>query len=304
MQETEDRKIGIHYPVRVGGVSKIASEDELDRLLIESELIYSGHQNQALLERWRQGALISDFLEGMPKGSGRMDFYERRQERTGIHRNTLRVCVRVYDYFNRDIEQFEKYLENKGKVPWYQIESLVRANTNPEVLGEDAWYNRILKRVERLSQDLDDLNTRAAAGDEEALSVMERAVEEVSAFQRNATKILGTPSTPRSQEYLRFVRTLPCAVTGKTPSDPHHTLVRGMGIKGSDFSCIPLCREAHTYLHDHGLDEFQRYYGINVAEVVADTLHMWITGKHIDGTSMEFEYDYKYRDRILQGEQQ
>lgn len=302
MQETGEGKVGVHYPISINN-SLAISEEELDRLLIEAEYGYSGHQNRALLERWRQGELIANFLDNMPRGAGRMDFYDKRQERTGIHRNTLRVCVRVYDYFNRDIAQFEKYLEDKQKVPWYRIEALVKANTDPEVLGEDAWYTRIVSRVERLSRDLDELNTKAAAGDEDAINVMSRAVEEVSAFQRSASRILGAPATPRSREYMDFVRGLPCAVTGKVPSDPHHTLGRGMGIKGSDFSCIPLCREAHTYLHDHGVEEFQRYYGVNVAEVVADTLHMWITGKHIDSTPMEFEYDYKYRDRILQGDQ-
>ena len=59
--------------------------------------------------------------------------------------------------------------------------------------------------------------------------------------------------TPRDRQYLDFIATLPCILCGKPgPSDPHHTASGGMGITGSDYSAIPVCREHHTEIHNTG----------------------------------------------------
>ena len=54
----------------------------------------------------------------------------------------------------------------------------------------------------------------------------------------------------RSEEYLSYIRGLPCCVCGKS-AEPHHLGTGGMGMKGSDFSAIPMCRKHH--------DEAQAY---------------------------------------------
>lgn len=50
------------------------------------------------------------------------------------------------------------------------------------------------------------------------------------------------PKTPRDKKYLKWISTLPCIFCNKPgPSDPHHTESGGISLKGSDYSCIPVC---------------------------------------------------------------
>jgi hypothetical protein len=85
--------------------------------------------------------------------------------------------------------------------------------------------------------------------------------------------------TPRSEEYKKFVRSLPCSSCGSPgPSEPHHVEQGGVGIKGSDYSCIPLCNSCHRFLEDRGhrRAEIQSHFSVSMA--VAETLHQFITG--------------------------
>lgn len=57
----------------------------------------------------------------------------------------------------------------------------------------------------------------------------------------------------RSEQYLRYVASLPCCVTGATPCDAHHitgTKKGGVGTKPGDDYTIPLTRSVHTQLHN------------------------------------------------------
>ena len=56
----------------------------------------------------------------------------------------------------------------------------------------------------------------------------------------------------RSKEHLRFVRTQPCLICAKQPSDAHHlpfAQPRALGRKVSDEYTVPLCRAHHRELH-------------------------------------------------------
>lgn len=53
----------------------------------------------------------------------------------------------------------------------------------------------------------------------------------------------------RSEEYLEYIRGLPCCIC-QDPAEPHHLLSAGVGQKGSDFSCVPLCRVDHMAAHN------------------------------------------------------
>lgn len=57
----------------------------------------------------------------------------------------------------------------------------------------------------------------------------------------------------RSKRYLTWIRTLPCACCGATPSDAHHIIGYGgtMGGKPSDLFCMPLCRIHHQMVHEN-----------------------------------------------------
>lgn len=64
--------------------------------------------------------------------------------------------------------------------------------------------------------------------------------------------------TPRSEKYKAFIREQPCLLLdcGMGPCDgdvvPHHSASGGMSIKGSDFSCLPLCNNHHHLMDDAG----------------------------------------------------
>lgn len=56
----------------------------------------------------------------------------------------------------------------------------------------------------------------------------------------------------RNKEHLRFLRTQPCLVCGRQPSDPHHLRFaqpQALGRKVSDEFTVPLCRTHHREAH-------------------------------------------------------
>ena len=68
---------------------------------------------------------------------------------------------------------------------------------------------------------------------------------------------LPKPKTERCFTYLAFIREQPCTICGYLPRDgfkylmnAHHTETGGMGIKGSDYSAIPLCFACHRKTHE------------------------------------------------------
>lgn len=51
-------------------------------------------------------------------------------------------------------------------------------------------------------------------------------------------------------------------------SDPAHTQNNGMGSKGPDSSCVPLCRKHHRE-YDAGRKAFESKYEVNMKELAA-----------------------------------
>lgn len=66
----------------------------------------------------------------------------------------------------------------------------------------------------------------------------------------------------RSEAYVNFIRKQECCVTGHRVAGEvcaHHVRMganAGIGIKPSDFRCVPLCNEAHQKLHQYGERDF------------------------------------------------
>lgn len=79
----------------------------------------------------------------------------------------------------------------------------------------------------------------------------------------------------RSPEYLDYIRSMPCYVCQNSPSEPHHTGAGGVGVKGSDFTCVPLCRRHHALAHSMGCETFQEEYGIRFNDVIVANLVPW-----------------------------
>ena len=67
-------------------------------------------------------------------------------------------------------------------------------------------------------------------------------------------------ATVKNPEYLAFLRSRPCILCFSEHSEPHHVFktlagisYAGIGLKGSDFLAIPVCRRCHTRFHNGSL---------------------------------------------------
>jgi hypothetical protein len=78
----------------------------------------------------------------------------------------------------------------------------------------------------------------------------------------------------RNPEYLDYIRRQECYVCQQKPCEPHHA-GGGVGRKGSDYSCVPLCRKHHRELHDIGKSTFMKQYEIRLSEAVEKYLVPW-----------------------------
>ena len=88
----------------------------------------------------------------------------------------------------------------------------------------------------------------------------------------------------KSKDYLAFIHTLPCSVTGKYGVEAAHLSMaapqfgnygRGKGRKVSDRWTLPLCREAHYEQHQDGEERFWKRSGIN-PHILAMTIYgLW-----------------------------
>ena len=88
-------------------------------------------------------------------------------------------------------------------------------------------------------------------------------------------------SPARNWKYRAWVRTLPCAVCGRSPSEAAHTgNDGGLRQKASDFSCVPLCAEHHRLsgqsYHNIGKKAFEELHQINLKSKVNWCFNLWL----------------------------
>lgn len=68
------------------------------------------------------------------------------------------------------------------------------------------------------------------------------------------------PQRVKNRQLLDEVKSKPCVVCGKGPSDPDHLATRGSGGNDELSNLWPLCRQHHTEKHQIGLNTFIRRY--------------------------------------------
>lgn len=84
----------------------------------------------------------------------------------------------------------------------------------------------------------------------------------------------------RSKEYLYFIRSQPCVVSGATNEIvAHHIRIgfHGMGTKPSDWRCVPLHNDMHQRLHNMGEKAFWEYHGLDWDELICDHLSIYVS---------------------------
>jgi len=83
-------------------------------------------------------------------------------------------------------------------------------------------------------------------------------------------------NTPMWDDYLQFVRRLPCAIChDDTGCNPHHEVGnkrRGVAFKSHNIRTLPLCPRCHTELHNSGHETFALRYGVTQAEMIVDAV--------------------------------
>jgi hypothetical protein len=80
----------------------------------------------------------------------------------------------------------------------------------------------------------------------------------------------------RDKEHCKFVRTEPCAVCGRAPTEAHHIRFaqpRALGRKVSDEYTVPVCRLHHRDLHTYG-DEASWWAGVGI-DPLPIALELW-----------------------------
>ncbi len=77
---------------------------------------------------------------------------------------------------------------------------------------------------------------------------------------------------PRSEKYRRWIASQPCLICASPETQAAHTERGGRGMKGSDYSCVPLCLRHHDELDGrrkvagrYGREAFESHYGIDLA---------------------------------------
>lgn len=258
------------------------------------------HSDAELIARFKLGVVALKVGEAASHGDGALDTLA---EATGVHINTVRECRRLVQKFELNVVKFGRWLAAGGvRKRWFHAQQLIKADSDPTVLGAEALWERQQRKVERVAESIEQ-----TAGHAEADGAMQGTLNQAAQdLRQDGLKRLAETKAaidageaapgyevPRDPQLLKLVSKLPCCATGKQPpeegwepytlaNDPHHSGTGGVGIKGSDGTVVPLCREAHDYLHQHGVEAFQGYYGVNLAVEMAQTLHTYLYGVRAD----------------------
>jgi hypothetical protein len=82
------------------------------------------------------------------------------------------------------------------------------------------------------------------------------------------------PNTMRNRDYLAFIRSRVCWFCFSGATEPHHSIRHfrgigsgGVGVKGSDYLTIPLCRPCHERIHLRRLERSE-YLEIIITNLV------------------------------------
>ena len=112
-----------------------------------------------------------------------------------------------------------------------------------------------------------------------------------SAPQREARIYpVGLMENHRDSSYLEFIRSRPCIVSGsEVDVVAHHVRCLGgggMGLKPSDYMCVPLTAYLHALLHQQGERNFYSQYGINIEDQLKMLLLIYL--------AKNYKVDYKF----------
>lgn len=267
--------------------------------------IIQSHQKDLVRTRFKQGEIVERLVSEGQYGDG---VVERLAQGAGISARTLWECRQLYNYeeWIGSIDRLNVWMDEteevRGRINWTLTRNYIqkRLPDSPEKQKAqiDQESHRLEGRAKKLEHDAEQHQRRASeliVQEHEDGGIEDDTVEVFETAQGVATKarqvaqdtvaFIPVPKTrvPRSPEYLNFIRSLPCALTGQpalsAPSgrnEAHHVEQGGMGMQGSDYATIPVCRDAHEFIERYGHYRAEEQYGCSIAGIIAQCLHQFI----------------------------
>lgn len=225
--------------------------------------------------RWRWGVELANV-----KTRYGDSFIRSLAEDTNWYKSSLydyRALGKAFDT-EEDLKAYWDQCERRGIK--MNLTKLLRGVTaastqRPDLHGGKAQVvDDLMREVETLGIKLEKLREFTDAPElsldkkREILGVLQKAEEVMSEpSQKSFQTTIG-----QSEDYLDYIRSLPCRICDFNPVDPHHVETGGVGMKGSDFTAIPLCRKHHDELHSGGKETFQKLHGITLEKEILAVL--------------------------------
>ena len=258
---------------------------ELDQQAQEITSLIRSKGKALIRLRFQQGRIVEALYQQYESVYGE-SLMQRLEQGTGVSRRLLWQAHQFYRLPElRGSELLlEQWIENReterGSISWTYCRNYAAKQLSPhdpDKIQDEA--ERLERRSERLEQDAQDLQRRTTSPEAEGVTVQAQLVAQDTRAQLR--QVEAKPQTPRSTEYLTFVRSLPCCVTGQPGAEAHHVEQGGVGMKGSDFSCIPLAPAVHRYVENQGHRAAETFYGFSVAEALIETMHRFLSGQEV-----------------------
>lgn len=110
--------------------------------------------------------------------------------------------------------------------------------------------------------------------------------------------------TPRDERYLRWLRQRPCCVSRQTEGVvAHHVRLGtggGVGLKPSDYYCVPLTQSLHQSLHQGGERSFWMKFNLDPWQVMAQNLMCFLAENYETGVTWQNDAPWVARVRWLE----
>lgn len=240
---------------------------------------------ELILIRFEQGLAASKAVD-MPREEhyGESVIKELARQ-AGMHFSTLYKAKQFAEHpkFRKNPARLKAWMtekeEEKGRLTWsycrnWASKQLPEKKEEAEDTLEDQ-KEKLLKKAEQEERAAEELEQEATDLEEEVrrrnskvpdevheargIAARKKQVAEDIRRQAQLMEVEG-PGRFESEKYLDHVRSYSCLVCGQEGVDPHHLETGGTGTKGNDLFTVPLCREHHRELHQHGVRHFQDAY--------------------------------------------
>lgn len=247
------------------------------------EAVATDLEKHRMIVRWYQGETAAHTK--VIRGEKTMD---QLAEAAKVHVNTLLEAKRVYEHFNGNFALYHSWLSEDNR-NWLHAQGLIRAGSNPDVLGAEKFVDRFINRVERLIQDAERVReaiqllppSTSKDVSEQLDGAMSTLGDTLASVDLDRVGEIGHEEAARDREFLHWIHGFVCPFTGDTEVHAHHAFGEsGTAEKGSDYGAVPASPSVHIgEIHQKGPAWVEKKYGFTLEELALNILHYWITYK-------------------------